>query len=102
MSFRYPFPDDPGAARQVATVRLTVMLDDGREVTYVGSATRADYETLPGGDVATMDLDSPSGVAQSHRSTIDWVAGTVFRLNPDDPRLAALGSAARKAIEPKE
>lgn len=99
MTFRYPFPNDPGAARQVATVTMRVCLDDGREVTYVGSATRADYETLPGRDVATMDLDSPSGVAQSHRSTIDWVAGTVFRLSPDDPRLSALGPATRKEIE---
>lgn len=99
MSFRYPFPDDPGAERQVATVTLKVQLDDGREVTYVGSATRADYAMLPGGDTPQLDTDSPSGVAQSHRSTIDWVAGTVFRLSPEREVPAALPAAVQRAIE---
>lgn len=77
--FKYPFPQDPGSQVETAHVSFTVRLADGRQVTYSGHATRADYETLVGGEVPQIDVNSPTGVAQSHRSTIDWVSGTVRR-----------------------
>jgi hypothetical protein len=75
--FRYPFPNDPGAQVETAVVLMTVRLADGREVTYTGHATRADYEHLGGGP--TLDTSSPTGVAQAYKTTIDWVSGTVRR-----------------------
>jgi hypothetical protein len=75
--FRYPFPSDPGAQVQTAAVLFQVTLEDGRQVTYTGHATRADYERLM--DMLVTDTSSPTGVAQTHRTTIDWVTGTVRR-----------------------
>jgi hypothetical protein len=75
--FRYPFPNDPGAQVETAVVLMTVRLADGREVTYTGHATRADYEHLGGSP--TLDTNSPTGVAQAYKTTIDWVSGTVRR-----------------------
>jgi hypothetical protein len=77
VSYRYPFPNDPGAQVPVAQVVFAVRLSDGREVCYTGHATRADYEMLHG--MAALDLNSPSGTAQSARTTIDWVSGSVRR-----------------------
>lgn len=103
MSFRYPFPNDPGASVPVAQVVFAVRLPDGREVCYTGHATRADYEMLHG--MAALDLASPSGVAQSARTTIDWVSGSVRRetnladwsTTPPVPEALPEG---RRAIEP--
>lgn len=75
--FRYPFPKDPGAQVKTASVLFQVTLEDGRQVTYTGHATRADFEEING--AVSLDMNSPSGIAQRNRTTIDWVTGAVHR-----------------------
>lgn len=99
MTYRYPFPHDPGAQVPVAQVVFAVRLPDGREVCYTGHASRADYELLEGGP--GLDPFSPSGITQFAKTTIDWVSGSVRRTD----NIAEWGEVqalpeGQRAIEP--
>lgn len=87
---KYPFPNDPGAQVPVAEVIMAVRLPDGRLVAYAGYATQANYEMLHDG--ATLDINSPSGVAQAAESHIAWVSGTVIRRSDGVPGWDAIKS----------